>query len=588
MSLTLVPEDDLRAVLRTYRADPSSFESAVRNRIKAAASHSYAPLASLSPALRSAAAFLPLEIISGGKIASSAVKLAPAVGIYKVLSYAALPAISLFVLLGATVFSVVRIRFLRAENSSAHVEQRVLADSIKQWWRDHWRGAGLVYAATLAMSWIGASWLLFLGYIISAVILILVLNSLAKAGLGNRLMVGQSCVLGLGFLGQVAAFPGIGDQDIHLLDQIVIAPLFFCGVFVVALIWAGSLIGSSRHTRAGIHTRALVAWLGLLAGIVIPLTVWFMRPILRPATPTRIKAYVESFDKAPFSSSSWRQWEIVAGWAIESKLDPNLAGPRQLLASEIAGEQNPFTLGSAFRVGLVRPDQIDQMRDYDQQRKYLLQDLSPLVATQPITSLEQVDWVIRAAVMRNDLTAEARDFLEQRLHASLEAVWTDPYAVLETPLRATQLLEVIGRPVDTKKYRDQIHNLLRRFHSTTGGGFQVAGGFKVYDQDGSAVGSLEATSYAVELMGFYGIPGDLDLNWVRSFLRPLFIRRSPQNWMAAVTLDRLNRLPGVTHPTWLETMYYERSLLAAAVLVGLCIFATLSSPMPRPGDATEN
>ena len=101
------------------------------------------------------------------------------------------------------------------------------------------------------------------------------------------------------------------------------------------------------------------------------------------------------------------------------------------------------------------------------------------------------------------------------------------------------------------------------------------------------VGSLGATSYAVELMEIYGIPDDFDLNWVRSFLRPLSIRRSPEKWMAAVTLDRLNRLPGVTQPTWLETMYYERSLLAAAVLVGLCIYATLSSPMPRAVATTD-
>lgn len=57
--------------------------------------------------------------------------------------------------------------------------------------------------------------------------------------------------------------------------------------------------------------------------------------------------------------------------------------------------------------------------------------------------------------------------------------------------------------------------------------------------------------------------------------------------MAAVTLDRLNRLPGVTQSTWLEAMYYERSLLAAMVLVGLCVHATLSSPQPRVVDATD-
>jgi hypothetical protein len=51
-------------------------------------------------------------------------------------------------------------------------------------------------------------------------------------------------------------------------------------------------------------------------------------------------------------------------------------------------------------------------------------------------------------------------------------------------------------------------------------------------------------------------------------------------WLTAVTLDRLNLVPGVTHPTWLEMVYHERSLIMAALLVALCIYATLFSPLP--------
>jgi hypothetical protein len=89
---------------------------------------------------------------------------------------------------------------------------------------------------------------------------------------------------------------------------------------------------------------------------------------------------------------------------------------------------------------------------------------------------------------------------------------------------------------------------------------------------------LEATAYAVELMEIYGIPEDLNLNWVRSFLRPLSFRTRDHKWIAAATLQRLNRLPGATRPTWLEVLYHERALLAAVALVGLCIYATLTSP----------
>ena len=580
MSVTPVPEDDLRAALRPYRVDPGTFESAVRARVSDSLSHANDPFASLSPAQRSAAAFLPLEVIAAGQMPAAALRLVPGMGAYKLLGYVAFPAISLFVLLGAAFFSIFKIRRIRDENSSAPVDEKVLLDSTRQWWHDNKWGVWLVFAASLAMAWFGATWLLFLCYIVSLGLLIFVLTSLAKIGLGNRLIVCQSCVIGLALLGQLAGFAGIGDQDIHVVDQAVIVPLFFCGALVVALIMVGSTIGSHGTAGGWGKKTRLIAPVALFVVFMVPLIVWFMNPILWPATPARIKAYVESFDRAPFSTASWHEWEIVASWAVESKLHPDLSKPRRLLDAEITGEQNPVILGSAFRVGLVQADQLGRLTDYARQRHILLDRPIRIKETLPLTSLDMDDWVLRAAVMRHDITTEQRDYLEKRLHATLEAVSTGPYAVLKTPLRATQLLEVIERPVNPDRYRHKIHDLLRTFHSKKGGGFEVAGGFRDYNQENVQVGSLEATSFAVKLMEFYGIPAELDPNWVRAYLRPLFIRRSPQKFMAAVTLDRLNRLPDVTDPTWLETLYYERSLLAAVVLVGLCIYAALSSPMP--------
>ena len=82
-------------------------------------------------------------------------------------------------------------------------------------------------------------------------------------------------------------------------------------------------------------------------------------------------------------------------------------------------------------------------------------------------------------------------------------------------------------------------------------------------------------------MEYYGVPSGLDLDWVRSFLKPTWLRRSPDKWIAAVTVDRLNRLPGASYPSWYRVLYYERSLCAAIVLVGLCLYATLISPRPK-------
>ena len=143
------------------------------------------------------------------------------------MSYVAFPAISLFVLLGATVFTFVKIRGIRNASEPNSPDQQALLASTKLWWRHHAWGAGLLFAATLAMAWFGATWLLFLFYTVSLGLLVYVLSSLARLGLGNRFVIGQACMFALPLLGQMAGFPGIGGNDIHLLDQGLIVPVFF-------------------------------------------------------------------------------------------------------------------------------------------------------------------------------------------------------------------------------------------------------------------------------------------------------------------------------------------------------------------------
>jgi hypothetical protein len=301
-----------------------------------------------------------------------------------------------------------------------------------------------------------------------------------------------------------------------------------------------------------------------------------MNPILWPATPSGIKNDVESFPEGDFPMIAWRDWEIVASWTVEAGLHPDLSRARRLLDDEISGEQNPFILGSAFRVGLVRTDQIKRLAGLEDRRRFLIPEQRP---RQPyrITSLNQAVWVIHALNQSGRLSSEDRDFLEQRLLATFDELADETADVLETALRVTQLLDVIDRPIDRDRYREQVHQWLRRFHSKKTHSYQIAGGFEQYQGLSS---SLQVTSHAIELMKIYGIPDDLDLNWVRSYVRPLWYRPSNDKWIAAVTLDRLNDLPGVAQPTWPEILYYERSLMAAMVLVALCIYATLSSPNP--------
>ncbi len=496
------------------------------------------------------------------------------------LGYQAFPAISLFVLVGATVLSVWKIRNLQSQNDNAVSDPIEQHQAMQRWWGDHKRTARFVLVVIMALSLSGESWLLFLCYLFSFGILVYAVKFFARFGMANRLAIGGSCLFGLILLGQLAGST-TGDQEMHFLDQALVPAVFLSGAGILALLFA--LLGIRRafaesHIVHRAQARVIIIFSPILLLILVPAILWLMRPTLCPATPEQIKQYVESFDSAPYSSASWQQWEISARWAVESKLEPDFAKPRQLLATEIAGEQNPSVLSSAASVGLLSPDQFDQLREYASMRRDFV-EVSAFMKNQMIPSIGLYEWVIRAAVLRNDLTPKERDFLEQRLHATLEAESDSKYATLEELLQATQLLEVIGRPVKPERYRARIHALLREFHSL-GGFFARAGGFRHYRHTPASMpGDPQSTAHAVELMAIYGVPDGLDMNWVRSYLRPS--RYADRKWIAAVTRDRLNQLPNVREPTWLDYLYYEQTLLAAGVLVGLCLYATLCSPIPK-------
>ncbi|MDB5391950.1 MAG: hypothetical protein JWM11_7596 [Planctomycetaceae bacterium] len=573
-----ISEQELREALRPYQVDPNAFAAGIRQRLETAQTQRASdPMAGFSPFLRSAAACLPLAIFSGCRATPAVAKIVPTGVAFKLLGWFAFPAISLFLLLGATVFSVAKIRSIRDGKATSLDDQEQTQQIVRQWWREHWWGAAGLLTVTIALTIYGATWLLFLMYILSFGVLIYVLSSLARLGLGDRQMVGRSCIVGLSFLGQLAGFAGVGNQDIHFVDQSLLVVVFYAGVMLLI----GALFYLSQFDKVKRTTGPQWMSAGLATSVIIPLSAWLLIPSLCSPGPSQIKRFVESFHSAPYQMVSWQQWEIPAKWTLDLNLDPDLTIPRGLLDSEISGDQNPYILGTALRVGLLPTNRLSELRDYQLSRKSLLTRIPNLPEPLPITFLQGADWVIRAAVLRGELSSAERDLLERTLHVTLGKTLSQQTEPLESILRLTQLLEVIGRPVNRDRYRDRIHDWLRLFHTHQSGGFQLGGGFKTYPNLGTSwwhqtPGDLVPTSYAVELMQIYGIPEGIDPNWIRSFLKPTVLRFSNDKWIAAASLGRLNQLPDIRPVTWVELLYYERSLFAASILVGLCLYATLS------------
>ncbi|MDZ4819571.1 MAG: hypothetical protein SGJ20_11415 [Planctomycetota bacterium] len=561
----IVSEEDIRAVLQPQRVDPGTFAAGVRERLSA---QPEVKIASLSPALQYAAAILPAGIISQKQLAEIAGGAAPAKG-SKLLAVLVYPAVCFFLLIGATLVSVFKIRGIQAQNLPDSTDGKQLVVRMKRWQNSQgWKMAAL-FVITVATMWYGATWLLFLGFIASFSVLIYVLRSLAKAGIGNRLVVGQSCFIGLIPLMSLGQIMAMRSQGIHFVEQSVLAAIVFAGVTILSGLMVG-IMPPGHYCRGTNPGRAAFI---LQVIICVGLSIWSLRPVIWPVTPQQMKDYVESFDHTSRGSVNAEYWEIVAEWTVESGLHPDFAKPEQLLAAEIAKDQpNPILLATGLRLGLLSAAQASTVYNYEGNLRFLRQQVE-LDRPFHVSLLIFYDWVIRTAVARGDLSGPQLDKLPNVLQRMLETADTAPDATLATVLQATRLLKVVGKPVDPIQYRRQVHDLLRRFHRTGNGGFCYG--------PRESVGSARPTAYAIELMQIYGVPEGLDLNWVRSFLKPTWTLRPPEKYVLAVTLDRFNKLPGVAPPTWREILYYERTLLAAIVLIGLCIYATLLSPKPR-------
>lgn len=104
------------------------------------------------------------------------------------------------------------------------------------------------------------------------------------------------------------------------------------------------------------------------------------------------------------------------------------------------------------------------------------------------------------------------------------------------------------------------------------------GGFATYPTLDHS--DLLTTSSAVELMKYYGVPSELDLMAIRSFLRPSM----NDGWMVQeavvreATKMRLESHPQVPALRWWDYVRYEPSIAMAIVFTLLCFFATLGCP----------
>ncbi len=565
----LIDEQELRDAMQPLRIDPLAFEASVRRKLeeitlqKAESTIRFSD----SPWLEVAASMVPLSLLSKTTGSSVIVPFGKASLGYKLVGYAALPVLSILVMLGATLLAVFRIRKaqLSPQSDSPDAAQQQSAILIK-WWT----GLGLIPSGfsfiALVVFLMGYTFPVFIFFAVSGIAMVTLISRLGHAGLLDRQSVGGVLISSLMSMAGISHIYNIFNSGCHLLDQ-----QFVMMILWLAAIFLGMLLTFDKSP--GLHTVAMMTVQISAAVLVFG---FFGQSIWNPMNTERMKHYVESFDKARFSSVTWQSWAVPTAWLRESGVKLDLSKPRALLESEIAGEQNPFILGVASRTGLLEPDDFSRIRDPFQRRKRLLDRYAH---DQSISSIEQVEFAIRELVRLNQWTPGELDLLESRLLATIRDAMTSKYGGLDEALIATESLQAIGRPCSNDpSIRQQMQQTIVAMQRT---GVRLGGrngGFAKYHS--SPQSDLLTTSTAIELMEHYGVPPELNLIAIRSFLRPEMVDsfRSDLAAVRAATKMRFENLPQVPPLTFWDYIRHEPSILMALVFAALCFFATLGCP----------
>lgn len=570
----LIDEQEVRDALRPLQPNRDAFQAGVVSRIDGADRATLEDpqvdrTATQSQWLHVAVSVIPFSNFAKVTLGGSSSSLGTLSFGYKVLGYIALPAVSLFLMLGATLFGFLRIRAAQEHPQADGDQLPQQTVAITSWWRQFGLLAGCFLVLALVASFTGYVMPVFLVFIASTVAMVSLVTRLGRAGLIDRRAIGGNLMMGLVLLTQVTQIYTSTNAGVHLLDQSLVQAVLLGAAAAIGVLLSFTICNRWLAALAAIHAIGF--------GLII--VGFFARSLWAPVTTETLKNYVESFDDVPVNSAGWHYWEVPAVWLQENGVSLDLSVPRKLLKAELEGEQNPFILRVGFAANLVEPADLPQLRDLQATKERLVNEIH---RDHPIPSLEQRDYAIRALVARDDLTPVDRDVLESRLLATLCDVKAEFYQPRSEALIATQLLEVLDRPCDDKSIAALMQQMIVDFQRTRFRSGVRSGGFASSRQHDFS--DAMTTAAVVELLEVYGVPDDLDLMALRSYLRPTTNDRSMmlQSALRVATKQKLESIPGVPAVTWWDYIRHEQTLWMALMVAILCFCATLMSAIRLP------
>lgn len=354
-----------------------------------------------------------------------------------------------------------------------------------------------------------------------------------------------------------------------LSDQAVIVVVLVSMILVLNAIQRRR--GGPALEHASKATGGFVMWLPMVFYLL--LLFFYSVTLWNPMTTAKLKTYVETFP-----DGRWEDWSIAAKWLVDSGNPPDLSEIQSRLDAQLqALATDPYEAAPILAAGVVDSSFFAKLPTMAREKDFLVTGFSAdrsFLGVYPSTFNE-----IIVMAGRGDFTPQEREILVNRLELTIKQRNRNGYGELEDQLAATKLAILLGASNWVETHRELVHKTLVEHQVTHAQMLMNSGGFARSIALGSAV---EATAAAIELMELYGVPDGVDVDLLRSYLRPhapdRFFGRTYQEGVRFASLERLESLPDVKPVGWMKRGWYDRNILASMLFAGLVLVTVLGSP----------
>jgi hypothetical protein len=585
----LVEESVLREALKPHRPDPHAFREAVERKIaerekqRAQDEQRIQSVVAKSPLLRRAAAILPPGFLPDSAIAASAGAAAKWAFWKSLPALLAFPATVLAMMLTTFVVGVRSVGALQGRRDLREGTRKALARAeIARWWKKHTVAYILVFGLLFYLIENDRAFELVMGVlVVSMLCLVLLLRELSRANLAARSQVGSLCCrmlfgicIYIWMASQRAIWEPLGWFGVILLQMGIVAGGAACSALGTS-VEMRSPVGKTWWRQSVPYRAAL-----LFVVLVVGAEVWGF-------TPHDLFEYAAHLARPGDSQPNLPRLATAVGWLRTNGCEePDLSTARTAFLTTLKNDDlRAGDLDAATQLGWLGHDEWESLEP----RWIRLQFQNWLEGTGPDHPFTNMDFALRGLVVLGKLTPADRDRAAQRILTE----WPEGSRAYD--LGAMQdvctSLDIIGRGDLLESKRASVLRTLGSCWVSYADRFNRAGGFTdaptILDRS-----DARATEAAVDLMIRFGVPQEIDLRRVRTYLQfetqrmligdELGWRKLPSGAIALLDLERHLPLP---NPSLAEILPSLSIVIGSLLLVVFCVYATLRAPIVAVGSS---